>query len=292
MKILLFGANGQVGRCVKDLIAAQQIPEGTGPLELVTIDRSQADLTETGSAARAIETHKPAAIINAAAYTAVDKAEDETALCAQINAHAPGEMATAAQAVGARFVHISTDYVFDGSGDSPLTEDAPTNPLGVYGKTKLEGEMAVLAACPGAAILRTSWVYSPYGGNFVKTMLRLAETRDRLTIVADQIGGPTPADAIASACLKIAQQKSGQGLYHFQGAPAVSWADFARAIFLADKKSVDVVDIPTSEYPTPATRPLYTVLDCRRIAADFGIDQPDWRAGLPALIDVLSDQET
>jgi dTDP-4-dehydrorhamnose reductase len=182
------------------------------------------------------------------------------------------------------FVHLSTDYVFDGSGDAPRPPDAPVAPLGAYGRTKLAGEEGVRAAGGPHAILRTSWVFSPHGSNFVKTMLRLSETRDALRIVADQIGGPTAAAPIAAACLTVAARLVADpalsGTYHFAGAPDVSWAGFARETFAAAGRAVTVTDIPTADYPTPAARPLNSRLDCSATEAAFGLARPDWRQDL------------
>ncbi len=203
-------------------------------------------------------------------------------------------MAEAAHEAGLPFLHLSTDYVFDGAAKDRLDEDAPTAPLNIYGATKLAGEIAVAAAHPGAVIIRTSWVFSEYGANFVKTMLRLSETRDALSVVADQIGGPTDAGDIARALLAIAGKKHrgapGAGIYHFQGAPEISWAGFAEKIFEIAGRPVKVSHIPTSDYPTPATRPLNTVLDCAKIEREFGIGQPDWRASARRVIAALKTE--
>ena len=211
---------------------------------------------------------------------------------AALNARAPAVMAEAAAARGIPFVHVSTDYVFDGSGDAPRAPGVVPRPLNVYGATKQDGEEAVRAAGGPHAILRTSWVFSAHGANFVKTMLRLGAERDALSIVSDQIGGPTPARAIAEACLEIAAQLSDNtelsGTYHFSGAPDVSWADFARAIFEAAGLDCTVTDIPTSDYPTPAARPLNSRLDCAATAEAFGIGRPDWRAHLDLVLKELA----
>lgn len=276
MRALVFGQSGQVATEL-----ARQVP---GPFEAVFLSRADADLSRPDTCGAAINAHKPDVVINAAAYTAVDRAEDEEPLATLINGDAPAAMARAAAGLGIPLVHVSTDYVFDGSGDVPWAEDAPTGPLGAYGRSKLAGEQAIEAAGGAYAILRTSWVFSAYGGNFVKTMLRLSETRDRLTIVADQIGGPTPAADIAEALWtmagKLVTDPGPSGIYHFAGAPAVSWADFAREIFAQTGRAVTVDDIPTSGYPTPARRPANSRLDCTRIARDFAVPQPDWRRGL------------
>ena len=288
MRILLFGPNGQVGQEIR-----RAAPQRAIALQLV--GREAADLTTPDAAAKAVIDARPDAVVIAAAYTAVDKAEDEAAIARRVNAEAPGEIAAAAARVGAAVVHISTDYVFDGAGATPLGEDAPPRRVNVYGRTKLEGEAAVLGAHPQAAIVRTSWVYAEHGKNFVKTMLALSQTRDALTIVGDQIGGPTPAAAIAAVCLTIAERAraapdEAAGVFHFQGAPAASWADFARAIFEFAERSTRVTDIPTKDYPTPARRPLYTVLDCAKIKQRFNVEQPDWRTDLRALIPTLIAQ--
>ncbi|MEL7485681.1 MAG: dTDP-4-dehydrorhamnose reductase [Pseudomonadota bacterium] len=285
MSILLFGAHGQVGRSLAAMDGAR----------IKSAVRADADLAVSGAAARLIERTAPAAVINAAAYTKVDAAEDDRAAAHRINAEAVGEIAAAAASIGAAFVHLSTDYVFDGAAATPINETAPTAPLNVYGETKRAGEIAALNAHPDCVILRTSWVYSPYGSNFVKTMLRLSETRDTLNVVGDQIGGPTPARAIAAAALAIADAKcdgaSGAGVYHFQGAPAASWADFAEAIFVAANAGTRVDPIPTADYPTPAARPLYTVLDCSRLLTDFGVSQPDWRTDLVETVAALGNSD-
>ncbi|MCA8887638.1 MAG: dTDP-4-dehydrorhamnose reductase [Parvularculaceae bacterium] len=275
MRIAIFGANGQVGR---ELAAVAGRSTG---IDVELADRARADLGDADAAASFIRAARPDAVINAAAWTAVDKAETEKSAAYRVNADAVHEIAQACTKTGARLVHISTDYVFAGDGAAPLTEDAPTRPLGVYGASKLKGEEAALSALPDACILRTSWVYSPHGSNFVKTMIRLAHQRDEIAVVADQIGGPTPASAIAEACFAIAAKADGPGgIFHFQGAPAASWADFAEAIFAAAGLKTKVRKIPTAEFPTPAKRPLFTVLDCEKIHNAYGIVQPDWRRDL------------
>ena len=280
MRMLVFGKNGQVARALQ------------ASAEITALGRDDVDLMQAGAARDAIAAHKPDIIINAAAYTAVDKAESDIDAARRLNAEAPAEMAAAAQAANTPFIHLSTDYVFDGAAPGRLTENAATHPLNQYGATKLAGEKSVLDANPGATILRTSWVFSEYGANFVKTMLRLAGERDALNIVSDQIGGPTAASDIAAAIVTIAGKKHrgapGGGIYHFQGAPAVSWAAFAEKIFEIAGKSVKVSHIKTEDYPTPAQRPLSTVLDCARIERDFGVAQPDWRASLRRVIAALN----
>ena len=276
MTLLVFGRTGQVAT------------ELQRQAEVVALGRPEMDLSDPDACAIAIEAHRPEAVINAAAYTAVDGAEEEAELAALINGKAPGAMAVAAARLGVPFVHLSTDYVFDGSGEKPWRPSDPVAPLGAYGASKLEGERAVLAAGGNAVVLRTSWVFSAHGSNFLKTMLRLSETRDRLTVVSDQVGGPTPASAIAAACLNIvAQLQNGRGvpgLYHFAGLPNVSWANFARDIFRTTGRNVEVVDIPSSEYPTPAARPRNSRLDCSELEKAFGIARPDWRTDVTQIV--------
>lgn len=279
--LVVFGRTGQVAREL-----ARLAPEAR------LVGRDEADLTDPAACAALIRAARPAAVINAAAYTAVDRAESDADTARRVNAEAPGAMARACAGLGIPFLHISTDYVFDGSGDAPRAEDAPTGPLGVYGQTKLDGERAIAAAGGQWAVMRTAWVFSAHGTNFVKTMRRLGAERARLTIVADQVGGPTPAADIAAALLVMARAMIADpakgGLYHFAGAPDVSWAGFARAIFARSGLSPEVVDIPTSAYPTPARRPLNSRLDCAAISRDFGIPRPDWRAGLDRVLQELS----
>ncbi len=280
MTVLVFGKTGQVAT------------ELAGFDDVTCLGRSDADLTDPEACAGMIEQLRPAAVINAAAYTAVDRAEEDAETAMAVNGAAPAAMAVAAAAADIPFVQISTDYVFDGSGTMPWQPDDATNPLGVYGASKLAGEQGVRAAQGRHAILRTSWVFSAQGSNFLKSMLRLSDTRAHLTIVADQIGGPTPANAIAAACMTIAKalqtapEKS--GTYHFSGAPDTSWAGFARMIFDSAGRDILVEDIPTSAYPTPATRPLNSRLDCASLEAQFGIRQPDWRAATQQILDSLT----
>ena len=276
MKLLVFGQTGQVAREL-----ARAAPEA------LFLGRDQADLSDPAACAAAIRAHRPDAVINAAAWTAVDRAETEEAAATVVNGHAPGAMAQACADLRAPLVQISTDYVFDGAGSLPFRPGDPTAPLGAYGRSKLAGEAAVRAAGGAHVILRTSWVFSAHGANFVKTMLRLGADRPALRVVADQIGGPTPADAIAAACLSLAaalRDGTTGGTHHFAGAPDTSWAGFARAIFDQAGLAVAVEDIPSSAYPTPAQRPLNSRLDCAALAAEFGITQPDWRAALAAVI--------
>lgn len=279
MTLLAFGQTGQVAR---ELAA----------LGVTCIGRDIADLTNPKACADLIAASNATAVINAAAYTAVDRAEEERDLAHAVNATAPAAMAHACATKGVPFIQISTDYVFDGTGSDPRAPSDPTGPLGVYGATKRAGEDAVRAAGGPHAILRTSWVFSAHGANFVKTMLRLGAERDALSIVSDQIGGPTPASAIAQTCVTMAQtlitDPSKSGTYHFSGAPDVSWAGFARAIFVEAGLDVSVTDIPTADYPTPAARPLNSRLDCSITTAAFAIVRPDWQTGLRDVLKALN----
>ena len=278
--LLVFGRTGQVATEL-----ARLAPDAT------FLGRDQADLADADACARAILSARPRAVINAAAWTAVDRAETEEEAALAVNGTAPGAMAQACAQLGVPFVHISTDYVFDGSGTKAWLPDDPVAPLGAYGRTKLVGEQTVIAAHGVHAILRTSWVFSAHGANFVKTMLRLGSRCDGLNVVADQIGGPTPAADIAAACLSIAGQlatdRSKSGIYHFSGAPDVSWAAFAREVFSRAGMVIAVTDIPTSAYPTPAARPANSRMDCTATQTVFGIPRPDWRAGLAAVLQEL-----
>ena len=280
--ILVFGSTGQVATELRRLA-----PEGA------FLGRDKADLTDPEACAAAIRVHAPSAVINAAAWTAVDKAEQEEATATVVNGTAPGAMARACADLGIPFVHISTDYVFEGSGTAPWSPMDPTGPLGAYGRSKLAGEQAIQAAGGAWAILRISSVFSAHGNNFVKTMLRLSETRDALNVVGDQIGGPTPARDIAGACLSIVDQlrqdPTKTGLHHFSGTPDVSWADFARAVFDMAGRTVAVTDIPSSAYPTPAVRPANSRMDCSALETVFGISRPDWRLALAAVIKELEE---
>ena len=282
MKALVFGKTGQVARELQ-----RRMPAG---VTAAFLGREQADLLDPAACAAAVAACDADVVINAAAWTAVDKAETEETAALVVNGEAPGAMAMAAAARGLPFLHISTDYVFDGAGDQPFGADHPTAPLGAYGRTKLAGEQAVQAAGGAYVILRTSWVVSAHGANFVKTMLRLGTERESLNVVADQIGGPTPAADIADALYVMAAGllagKPG-GVQHFAGGPDCSWADFAREIMARAGLACVVHDIPSSAYPTPAKRPLNSRMDCSGLAA-FGLARPDWRIGLDQILQELA----
>lgn len=283
MKLLVFGQSGQV---------AQELLRACPPdWEMRALPRAEADLTEPEACAALIRASAADAVINAAAYTAVDRAEEEETLATRINGETPGAMARAAAQRGVPFLHISTDYVFDGSGDRPWRVEDTANPLNAYGRSKLAGEEAVRNAGGAHAILRTSWVFSAHGSNFVKTMLRLGRERDSLSIVVDQIGGPTPATTIAQALVamvpRLVAEPALSGTYHFSGAPDVSWADFGREIFSQASLSCLVQETSTAGYPTPAVRPLNSRLDCSELERAFDIKRPCWRNGIQRFLQEL-----
>ncbi|MEO5620630.1 MAG: dTDP-4-dehydrorhamnose reductase [Cypionkella sp.] len=281
MKVLVFGRTGQVAREL-----ARRLPLG---VTAAFLGRELADLSDPEACIAAGMASDADVVINAAAWTAVDKAEAEEAAALVVNGAAPAAMARACETRGLPFVHVSTDYVFDGAGDQPFGVDDPVAPLGAYGRTKLAGEQGVQAAGGVFAIMRTSWVVSAHGANFVKTMLRLGAERDSLNVVADQIGGPTPAADIADALYVVAAGllagKPG-GILHFSGAPDVSWAEFAREIMVQAGLACVVNDIPSSAYPTPAQRPANSRMDGGGLAG-FGLARPDWRLGLTEIIKEL-----
>lgn len=282
MRLLVFGKTGQVAREL-----ARRMPAG---VESTFLGRDRADLADPAACAAVVAGHPADAVINAAAWTAVDRAETEEAAATVVNGESPGAMARACAAAGIPFLHVSTDYVFDGSGETAWQTDDPTAPQNAYGRSKLAGEQAVRASGARHLVLRTSWVVSAHGQNFVKTMLRLGAERPALNVVADQIGGPTPAAAIADSLVVAARalcDGAPGGTHHFAGTPDTSWADFARAIMDAAGLCCDINDIPTSAYPTPARRPLNSRLDCTAFTRDFGIPRPDWRAGLADILQEL-----
>lgn len=279
MRLLIIGKDGQVStELVRQAFDDAEITNFT------QLGLDVVDLTKPETGAKAIADADADVVINATAYTAVDKAEDHEDIAQLINGEGPRVMAEAAAAKNIPFLHVSTDYVFEGGGTERWVESDPTGPLGAYGRTKLDGEEGVIAANGPHGIMRTSWVFSAHGNNFVKTMLKLAETRDALNVVNDQIGGPTAAADIAQSLLIMAKAyhegTAESGVFHYAGSPDASWADFASEIFTQSGKATTVTGIPTSEYPTPATRPLNSRLDCQKIAQVFGIPTPDWRKSL------------
>ena len=299
MRILLLGKNGQVG---------WELQRSLAPLgELVALNRTGdathrlcGDLQDLDGLRATVQALRPDVIVNAAAHTAVDKAESEPDLARRLNTEAPAALAEAAQAVGAWLVHYSTDYVFDGSGSTPWTEDAATGPLNVYGQTKLDGERAIAAACERHLILRTSWVYAARGGNFAKTMLRLAAERERLTVIDDQFGAPTGAELIADVtahAIRLLRQQPQDaqphaGTYHLAAAGETTWNGYAR--FVIDTARAlkpglqlavqDVAPVPTSAFPTPARRPHNSRLDTTRLQHTFGLRLPPWQQGVARML--------
>lgn len=282
MRLLVFGQSGQVAREL-----ARRMPAG---VTAHFLGRAEADLAAPPSVAAAIAAHPCDAVINAAAWTSVDKAETEEAAARLVNGDSPAAMAHACAEKGIPLLHISTDYVFDGKGDTPFAPDHPTAPLNAYGRTKLAGEEAIRASGARHLILRTSWVVSAHGTNFVKTMLRLGTERPSLNVVADQHGAPTTAADIADALILSASALCANvpgGTHHFASTPDTTWADFARAVMAGAGLPCAINDIPSSAYPTPAARPLNSRLDCSAFTRDFGIARPDWRAGLAAILKEL-----
>ncbi|MDH4189996.1 MAG: dTDP-4-dehydrorhamnose reductase [Betaproteobacteria bacterium] len=276
MKLLVTGRDGQVGAELVHALAALG--------EVIATDRAALDLADPEAIRRVLRETKPEVIVNAAAYTAVDRAEAEAGLALKINGDAPGLLAEEARRLGALLVHYSTDYVFDGEKAAPYVEDDPTHPLGVYGRTKLAGERAIAASGARHLILRTSWVYGARGRNFLMAILARARSGQPLRVVADQVGAPTSSAAIARATaelLKIVAGFSGaEGLYHFTAAGETSWHGFAQAIVAGAGLKVDVAPIATSEYPTAARRPKNSRLDNGKLARAFGLRLPDWRSQL------------
>jgi len=285
-RVLLLGAGGQLGMELAKRLA------GT---ELTALGRAELDLTDAAAIRAAIERVSPEIVINAAAYTAVDRAESEPELCRLVNAVAPGVIAAEVALTGGWLIHYSTDYVFDGSGTRPWVETDATGPLSVYGQTKLDGELAIAEAGCRHVILRTSWVYAAEGRNFLHTMLRLGRERDQLKIVDDQIGAPTTAEAITDATLAVLEhlraggdsaEASGaeaSGVYHLTCGGETSWCGFAKAIFAAfasKRKAPEVLPIPTEAYPTPAKRPRNSRLNCEKFVAQFGYRMPAWESAL------------
>ncbi|UOO81323.1 dTDP-4-dehydrorhamnose reductase [Uruburuella testudinis] len=283
MRILLTGSKGQLGRCIKD-----RLPEDW---ELIAADSATLDITDAEAVLNMAHNFQPDAIINAAAYTAVDKAQSEPEKAFAVNGRAVHNLAAAARAVQAKFIHISTDYVFDGHSKVPYSETAAPAPQSVYGQSKLAGELLALAANPESLIMRTAWVFSEYGSNFVKTMLAAAAERDELYVVDDQTGCPTYAGDLAQTIIDmLCKQPFPRGIYHYGGSRSASWHAFAQAVFQAAQQhhagfnSPRLHAIAGSDYPTPAPRPAYSVLDCNKIQSEFGIGASDWQKALGGVV--------
>lgn len=289
MKILITGSEGQLGQTLLPLFADNTVEAH---------DKATLDLMDTNAVAEKFAAFQPDFVINAAAYTAVDKAESDISTTAQINHLAPATLAKECGKAGAKLIHISTDFVFDGVRGTPYTTDAACHPISVYGKTKLDGEIAIQHQLPdNSFIIRTAWLYSAAGNNFVKTMLRLMREKSELRVVADQVGTPTCASTLASFIQKITQTPPDAGVYHCTDAGVASWYDFAVAIqeeALAIgllQRGIDIIPIPTSAYPTPAKRPAYSVLDKSKAYASGLLQPTHWRTPLRTTLNILAQQE-
>ena len=281
MNILITGANGQLGNSIRKITA--KYPS----YHFLFTDVPEVDITDIALLEELIRTNNIQAIINCAAYTAVDKAETDIELAQKINVEGPRNLATAAKNANIKLIHVSTDYVFNGKNNLPLKETDPTDPIGVYGKTKLDGETAVKESGCDALVIRTAWLYSEFGGNFVKTMLRLGKEREVLSVVYDQVGTPTYATDLAVAILDLLQKGfSGYTLYHYSNEGVISWYDFAKAIFDLSGIHVKLNAIESSEYPTPSKRPAYSVLSKKKIQ-ETGVKVPYWRDSLIECLKIL-----
>jgi dTDP-4-dehydrorhamnose reductase len=284
MRIAVTGSCGQV--------ATSLLERAGSGLEVVALGRPGFDLADRAAVIAGLEAAGPDVIVNAAAYTAVDKAEAEETLAFRVNGEGAGHVAEAAARLGVPLLHLSTDYVFDGALDRPYREDDPTGPTGAYGRSKLAGEKEVARRCQNSIILRTAWVYSPFGANFVRTMLRVNETRDEVGVVADQRGNPTSAIDIAAALIAVAARVKDdsapalRGIFHMTGSGEASWADFAEAVFgeaeARGRRATRVKRIATADYPTPARRPSNSRLDNEKLARVYGLSLPDWRRSVAA----------
>jgi dTDP-4-dehydrorhamnose reductase len=292
MKILVTGASGQLAQCLADLQ-----PE-TGH-DLIFFSKSDLDISDLTSVVRVISQIKPELVINCAAYTAVDKAETEVEIATAVNTIGPKNLGAVCEQFAIPIIHISTDYVFNGESQVPYREEAKTDPQSKYGETKLKGEQALLSACRYSIIIRAAWVFSEHGNNFLKTMLRLASQRNHLSIVNDQWGCPTYAGDLAKSLIQIADKmESGQsafGVFHYCGDTACTWYEFASEIFKQAKvvrrlpHEISLEPITTDQFPTPAKRPKYSVMDCQRIIQTFGVKPSDWRAAIGYVLQRLSE---
>ena len=287
MNIIVLGAYGQLGKSIKDI--SSNYPQYT----FIFTDIDTQDITDCCAVETFIKKQKPAIIINCAAYTAVDKAESEQEQALLLNAKVVDNLAELALKNTAFLVHISTDYVFDGKGYKPYKEDDKTFPLSTYGETKLLGEQALINHSCHGVIIRTSWLYSEYGNNFVKTMIRLGKERQQLTVVHDQIGSPTYSGDLAKAIMEIVN-KRGQikqtEIYHFSNEGVASWYDFAKEIMQLSECTCEILPIPTDQYPTPAKRPFYSILDKQKIKSQYSINIPYWKDSLEKCIRKMSEQ--
>ena len=282
LSILVTGANGQLGNCLRDVLATDE------NLDVTYTDVAELDITDREEVDHFIRENHFDFIVNCAAYTAVDRAETDDLKAAAINTVAVGNIAQAAAKHNVKVIHISTDYVFNGESYRPYEENDEPYPRSIYGRTKLEGEGLLTSFCQDALIIRTAWLYSEYGGNFVKTMLRLASEKEEINVVADQIGSPTYAGDLAKAIHHIIRhRKWAPGIYHFTNEGVASWYDFTQAIYEIAGKHTRVNPIPTSQYPTPARRPLYSVLSKIKIKNTYGVDIPYWRDSLKKCLAII-----
>ena len=285
MKLLITGAYGQLGNEMR--VALERYPH----LESIFTDVDTLDITDKNAVDAFVALHKPNVLINCAAYTAVDKAEDDLALCYKINCDAVRNLGEVAQAHGMTVIHVSTDYVFDGTGHIPYTEDMAVSPTNVYGKSKLAGERELRKACPGAIIIRTSWLYSGFGNNFVKTMLKLGNERSQLKVIFDQIGTPTYAADLADAMLQIIDSgKFVPGIYHFSNEGVCSWYDFTKMIFKLAHVECEVLPIESKDYAVRTPRPHYSVLNKSKLKSTYNQTIPYWMDGLERCLHVLQSQ--
>lgn len=287
MKILVTGANGQLGRELRNILEAEI------PGQAIYTDIAELDLTDADAVNKFFNSNEISHVVNCAAYTAVDKAEEEKLECAALNINAVKNLANAADAAGAKVIHISTDYVFDGTAHRPYKESDKVNPISQYGTTKRKGETALLALAPDSIIIRTSWLYSPYGHNFVKTMLKLGKEQSAIKVVCDQIGTPTYAHDLAKAIYRILMSHQWvEGIFHFSNEGVCSWYDFAKAIHrIAGIDNCNVKPIPTEDYPTAATRPFYSLFDKTRIKATYGVEVPYWEDSLIDCIKRINNEK-
>ena len=293
MRLAVTGKNGQVVSALLALASAE--------LEILALGRPELDLAQPETVLKELREVKPDAVLSAAAYTAVDKAESEPDIAFAVNRDGARAVAQAASDLGIPLIHLSTDYVFDGAKDTAYVESDPTGPTSVYGRSKLEGERAVSEATDNYVVLRTAWVYSEYGNNFVKTMLRLSENRDEIIVVADQFGCPTSANDIAAAVVTIARKLVEdssaplRGVFHLSGTGETNWANFAKQIFAFSAetggKSIVVNDITTAQYPTPARRPANSRLDCSKLEEVYGIKLPSWQTSTRAVVTALAQSK-
>ena len=285
MNILITGCNGQLGNEMQ--LLEKENPQHT----YFNTDVAELDITDQAAIEKMVMDDAIDGIVNCAAYTAVDKAEDNQELCRKLNSLAPGYLAAAIEKRGGWMIQISTDYVFDGTNHTPYTEEAPTCPNSVYGVTKLEGEQAVQRNCPKSMVIRTAWLYSTFGNNFVKTMIRLGKEKPELGVIFDQIGTPTYAHDLAIAIMTAIDKGVVPGIYHFSNEGVISWYDFTKAIHrIAGINTCKVKPLHTSEYPTPAARPHYSVLDKTKLKETYGIEIPYWEESLEVCIGKLEGE--